>query len=367
MKVPFLDLKKNNFPFEKEYLKRVKLLLKNGSYILGNEVKDFELNYAKFHSIKYCVGVGNGLDALIISLKSLQIKENDEIIVPANTFIATLLAVSYVGAKPILVEPRIDTYNIDPEKIEEKITKRTKAVIAVNLYGQAAELSKIKRICYRHKLHLIEDNAQAQGAFCNNKMTGTYGIVNATSFYPGKNLGAIGDAGAITTNNIKIYDFILRYRNYGSKIKYIHDIKGINSRLDEIQAAFLNIKLKNLHHEIKSRQRIASIYSEELNNYEAITLPRLANNVTSVYHLYVIRNNKRKKMQDFLNKKGISTLIHYPIPPHLQKSYTDLSFSKGDYPISELIAETCLSLPMYGTMTDTQVTYVIENIKKYLR
>ena len=367
MKVPFLDIRKINMAYKSEFNAAFKQFLNSGNYILGDCVKQFEVNYATYQSSKYCLGVANGLDAITISLKSLNIGKGDEVIVPANTFIATLLAVSHVGATPILVEPNIDTYNIDTTKIEEKISKRTKAIIAVSLYGQAAELDKLNVICKKHNLYLIEDNAQAQGAYCKQKMTGTYGIISATSFYPGKNLGALGDAGAITTNDSSLYEFCKKYRNYGSSVKYIHDIIGINSRLDEIQALMLNIKLSNLNKEITARQNFADIYSTELQAIESLVLPKLAKNTTSVFHLYVVRTKDRYAFQSYLLKHGISTIIHYPVPPHLQKAYAHLKFKPGSFPITETIANTCLSLPMYGLLSESQLSYTIDIIKKYFK
>jgi dTDP-4-amino-4,6-dideoxygalactose transaminase len=345
-KIEFLDLKKINLNYLQDFHNKLDNLLNEGWFVLGKNVSDFELNYAKFSSTKFSIGVANGLDALILSLKSLNISTGDEVIVPSNTYIATWLAVSHLGATPIPVEPNIQTYNLDPTKIESAITNKTKAILVVNLYGQAAELDSLKEIADKHNLFLLEDNAQAQGAKCNNKTTGSYGIVNATSFYPGKNLGALGDAGAITTNDEILYKKILELRNYGSNIKYYNEVKGYNSRLDEIQAAFLNVKLLNLDIDNEKRVTLATKYNELLYNLSEIELPIIANNCTSVFHIYMIRTKKRKQLSEYLNSKGIATMIHYPVPPHLQNAYKDLKYLIGSFPIAEEIANTCLSLPM---------------------
>lgn len=345
-KIEFLDLKKINLNYLKEFHEKLDNLLNEGWFVLGKNVLNFELEYAKFSKVKYSIGVANGLDALILSLKALNIGKGDEVIVPSNTYIATWLAVSQLGAIPVPVEPKIETYNIDTSKIESAITNKTKAILVVNLYGQSAELEKIKNIADKYKIHLLEDNAQSQGAMCNNKPTGSFGIVNATSFYPGKNLGALGDAGAITTNDEIIFENIKELRNYGSKIKYYNEVKGVNSRLDEIQAAFLSVKLKNLEADNNSRIKLASIYNESLKNVGDILLPIMAENCTSVFHIYLIRTKKRNQLSEYLFSKGISTMIHYPVPPHLQNAYSEMNFFKGDFPIAEEIANTCLSLPM---------------------
>lgn len=335
-----------------------------GWYVLGDDVKKFETEYAAFNQTKFCVGVANGLDALIISLKALNIGKGDEVIVPSNTYIASWLAVSYVGATPVPVEPRIDSYNIDTGLIEEKITSRTKAMMPVHLYGQCCEMDAIMKIAGKHNLFVVEDNAQSQGSSFNGKLAGSFGAINGTSFYPGKNLGAYGDAGAITTNN---EEFDLRsrtIRNYGSQIKYYNDEQGMNSRLDEVQAGFLSIKLKHLDKWNNERKHIAERYSVQLKNTGDIVLPFVAAGSTSVFHLYVIRTDKRDKLQEHLNANGIGTLIHYPVPPHLQKAYAYLSYKKGDFPVAEKIAETCISIPMYPGLTDSEIDYVCDAVKK---
>jgi dTDP-4-amino-4,6-dideoxygalactose transaminase len=365
MNIPFLSFNDINKSIKDDLKKQFDLFIDDGWYILGNKLKAFESEYAEYSDTTYCSGVGNGLDALIISLKALGIGPGDEVIVPSNTYIATWLAVSYVGATPIPVEPRIETYNINPEEIENKITSKTKAIMPVHLYGQACEMDDIMSIANKHGLYVIEDNAQAQGATYKNKKTGSFGNINATSFYPGKNLGAFGDAGAITTNDEKLYRFTNVYRNYGSEKKYYNEIKGINSRLDEMQAMFLSLKLKKLNEWNIERLEIANNYHQLLNNVDGITLPQLATNATSVYHLYVIRTDQRDELQAYLTQNGIGTLIHYPVPAHLQSAYSELNYKTGDFPIAEKIASTCLSLPIYPGLTNEQLVYISDVIKKF--
>ena len=340
-------------------------VLKDGWFIIGEKLKKFEESYANYSNTKFAVGVANGLDALILSLKALNIGVGDEVIVPSNTYIASWLAVTHVGATIRPVEPRIDTYNIDCELIENNINKKTKAILAVNLYGQSAELFKLKTICSKYNIYLIEDNAQSQGAKCYNKPTGSYGHINATSFYPGKNIGAFGDAGAITTDNSDLVDKILTLRNYGSKIKYFNDVIGYNSRLDEIQAAVLGIKLKYVDLENEHRVQIASTYKDLLTGIEDLVLPKIAENCTSVYHIYSIRTKKRDELQNYLNSQDISTMIHYPLPPHLQKAYTHLGYIKGDFPIAEEIADTTLSLPIGPHLSIDETEYISSKIKQF--
>lgn len=362
--IHFLDFYNLNKPFEDEFKLALSEIIQNKWYILGEKVKLFESEYASFSGTKYCVGLANGLDALVLSLKALDIKQGDEVIVPSNTYIASWLAVTLVGATVVPVEPKLDTCNINFNEIEDKITKRTKAVMAVNLYGQAAELDKILEICNKHEIYLIEDNAQSQGAICNNNKTGSFGIINATSFYPGKNLGALGDGGAITTNNEELYKKIKLLRNYGSEVKYENEIIGHNSRLDELQAAFLSIKLKKLDEQNNNRIESAKIYSNQLNGIGDIILPYIADNCTSVFHIYQIQSKHRDLIQQELMKKNISTMIHYPKPPHLQKAYSYLNFKPGDFPIAEEIAKTSLSLPMDPHIKEEDICKICSIIKK---
>jgi len=365
MKIPFLNLKEMNKPFEAEFEIAYKEFINSGWYILGEKVTSFEEEYARFNTSSYAIGVANGLDALVLSLKALNIGDGDEVIVPSNTYIASWLAVSYVGATPIPVEPRIDTYNINPELIEAAITPRTKAIMPVHLFGQICEMDAIMKIADKHKLYVIEDNAQSQGATYKNKVSGSWGHCNATSFYPGKNLGALGDGGAVTTNDAKIARNVRVIRNYGSEKKYYNEVKGINSRLDELQAAFLSIKLKRLEEDNVKRQAVAAYYNESLVGIGDLILPVLAESTTSVYHLYVILTNKRDALQEYLKEKGIGTIIHYPIPPHLQEAYSDMGFIKGDFPIAEEIAADCLSLPISPYLEQHQQNEICDIIKLF--
>ena len=365
--IPFLNLKACNAPYEAELNQAFRDVMDSGWYIMGNKLKQFEQEYATFNQTKNAIGVANGLDALILALKVLDIKKGDEVIVPSNTYIATWLAISYHQAIPIPVEPRMGTYNINPDLIEEKITPRTKAIMPVKLYGQAAELDKIEAIAKKYNLNVVEDNAQAQGAQCDGRMAGSFGHINGTSFYPGKNLGALGDAGAITTNDEELAKKVLSLRNYGSSQKYVNDEKGYNSRLDEMQAAFLSVKLKYLNHDNAQRNKIASLYTEILRGCDDAILPEVADNCTSVFHVYMIRSQKRDALQEHLTKNGIGTLIHYPIPPHLQKAYQDLNYKKGDFPLAENIAETCISLPISPVLSTEDVEIVCNTIKKFYK
>ncbi len=367
MEIPFLSFDNMHTRIKAEMCSAFEKVYDSHWYIMGNSLNTFEKNYASFCNTDYCCGVANGLDAIIISLKALNIGQGDEVIVPSNTYIATWLAVSYVGAKPIPVEPRADTYNIDPTLIERAITPATKAIIPVHLYGQACEMDQIMPIAQKHNLFVIEDNAQAQGARCKGQITGSFGNINATSFYPGKNLGALGDAGAITTNDKELYNKANVIRNYGSEKKYYNMIKGINSRLDEMQAAFLDVKLKYLNEWNRERNEIATYYNEGLKNVTDIILPVTANECTSVFHIYMIRTKRRDELQEFLRNKGIGSLIHYPVPPHMQEAYKEMDCKKGDFPIAEEIANTCLSLPLYPGLTHAQVDYITDMIASFFR
>jgi dTDP-4-amino-4,6-dideoxygalactose transaminase len=326
-------------------------------YIQGNELNLFEKEYAQLSNTKYSVGVSNGLDALVLCLRALGIGPGDEVIVPANTYIATALAVSQVGATPVFVEPRMETYNINPELIPSKITKKTKAIMPVHLYGQACEMAEIMEIAKNHNLFVVEDNAQAHLSSFKGRLTGSFGDINGTSFYPGKNLGALGDAGAITTNNEELANRIKRLRNYGSEVKYYNEEIGYNNRLDEMQAAFLRVKLKYLQDWTQQRKEIANWYNEVLKDKNWI-LPQVHPDADHVYHLYVIRTSNRDQVAEELNQMGIQTMIHYPVPPHLQKAYKNLGYKKGDFPIAEEIANTCLSLPIWPGMKKSDLEKV---------
>jgi dTDP-4-amino-4,6-dideoxygalactose transaminase len=365
MKIPFLSFEEVNKKIKPEILKSFETFFDNNWYVLGEQVVQFEKEYATFTQSIYAVGLSNGLDALHIALKALGIGKGDEVIIPSNTYIATALAVSYVGAKPVFVEPNMETYNIDPAKIESTITSKTKAIMPVHLYGQACEMETIMEIAKKHQLFVIEDNAQAQGASYKNKMTGTWGEINGTSFYPGKNLGALGDAGAVTTNDNLLAEKAKVLRNYGSEKKYHNEIIGYNMRLDECQAGFLSVKLNYLLEWTKKRQEIAFWYNSALKGLGDLILPQTASHASHVYHLYVIRTKKRDALQKYLQQKEIGTLIHYPIPPHLQKAYEYLGYKKGDLPIAEELADTCLSLPIWPGITKQQVEFIAHNIREF--
>lgn len=334
-------------------------------YILGTAVKDFEAAYAQFNQTRAAVGVSNGLDALHIALKCAGIGAGDEVLVPSNTYIATFLAVSYVGATPVPVEPDIHTYNINPDLLEAAITPKTKAIIPVHLYGQACNMTAIMAIAEKHGLKVIEDNAQAHGATWNNQLTGSFGHMNATSFYPGKNLGALGDAGAVTTNDEVLAEKAKVLRNYGSQKKYYNEEIGFNMRLDECQAAFLSVKLKRINEWTALRQQVAAWYNEYLQDCTAVVTPATDPAATHVYHLYVIRTTQRDALQKQLAEQGIGTLIHYPVPPHLQEAYQNLGYTAGQFPIAEELAQTCLSLPMWPGMTKEMVLEVTTQIRSF--
>jgi dTDP-4-amino-4,6-dideoxygalactose transaminase len=334
-----------------------------GSFILGEEVRKFEDEFSKFINIKYCVGLNSGLDALILALKALDIKEGDEVIVPANTFIATILAISDVKAKPIFVEPDYN-FNIDPSKIEEKITKKTKAIIVVHLYGRPASMDKILEIKNKFNLFLIEDCAQSHGAKFKEKMTGTFGDIGCFSFYPTKNLGAYGDGGCIVTNNSQLENKIRLLRNYGSVKKYYHEIKGHNTRLDELQAGLLNLKLKLYPKILRNRIKIVNYYLNNINN-KSVKLPAIDHNSNHVFHLFVVITSNRNDLKNFLSINGIETSIHYPVPPHLSNAYVDLGFKKGDFPVTEFLSENILSLPLFDYMTIKEARYICKIINSF--
>lgn len=364
MKIPFVTF----VPMEKELNKELRdafdRVFTRSWYIDGAEDENFEKMFSEYCGTKYCVGVGNGLDALTLSLKALGIDEGDEVIVPSNTFIATALAVTYTGAKPVFVEPRIETFNINPEKIEEAISERTKAIIPVHLYGQACEMDLIMGITKKYGLKVIEDCAQSHGATYKGQKVGTFGDAACFSFYPGKNLGALGDAGAVVTDDEELAKKVRALGNYGSDYKYHHIYKGNNSRLDELQAAFLSVKLPHLERMNAERRRISDRYLNEIKNPK-VMLPTVMDDMTPVWHIFGVRSNERDDLEKYLNEAGIGTNKHYPIPMHLQECYKDLGFKEGDYPIAEEISKTELSIPMYYGMTDEEVGYVVDKINKF--
>jgi len=365
MNIPFLSFTGQNNLVEEEIRAAFERVFQNKWYILGKEVSDFEKAYAAYNKVQHCIGVGNGLDALHLALKALDIGEGDEVIVPSNTFIATWLAISQVKATIVPVEPDKITYNLNPHLIGAAITPKTKAIMPVHLYGQACQMDAIMQIAGKHHLFVIEDNAQAQGCTYNEQLTGSFGHINATSFYPTKNLGAYGDAGALTTSDVSLAHKVNLLRNYGSEKKYYNEVIGLNSRLDELQAAFLSVKLKYLNGWINERRKIAEAYDEQLAGIGELILPAIVSGAKHVYHLYVVRTSKRDALEKYLNNHGIGTGIHYPVPAHLQKAYSHLGYQKGDFPIAEELAETCLSLPLNPGMSDEEIEYVCKTIKKF--
>lgn len=367
MKIPFLSFEHMHLPLKAEMLAAFEQFYDKGWYIMGDELSRFEQQYAAFNQTSYAVGVSNGLDALHIALKVLGIKEGDEVIVPSNTYIATLLAVSYTGATPVLAEPDPATYNIDPDNIRKAISSKTKAILPVHLYGQACNMTAICALAEEYGLFVVEDNAQAHAASWNQQLTGSWGHINATSFYPGKNLGALGDAGALTTNDAALAQQAKSLRNYGSQKKYYNEVIGFNNRLDECQAAFLNVKLKHIHTWSQQRQQIAGLYDEQLRGIGDLVLPVTATGATHVYHLYVIRSKQRDALQQYLSTQGIGTLIHYPVPPHLQEAYQSLGFTKDSFPIAEEIANTCLSIPLWPGMEAADVQTVCATIGSFFK
>ena len=346
MKIPFLDLKESYAELKPQLDIAYQRVMNSGWYIQGAELDAFEREFAHYCEATHCIGVGNGLEALHLILRAYGIAEGDEIIVPSNTYIATWLAVTYCGATPIPVEPDVRTYNLDPSRIEAAITPKTRAIIAVHLYGQPADMDAINAVADRHGLKVIEDAAQAQGAKYKGGRVGGLGDAAGFSFYPGKNLGAYGDAGAVTTNDAELAERIRMLRTYGSKVKYHNEIKGFNSRLDELQAAFLREKLKVLDDWNARRTNIAHYYNEHLVGVAGVTLPFVAEWAEPVWHLYVIRHPKRDELASRLGEAGVGTMIHYPIPPHRQLAYADLGLNEGTLPISELIHREALSLPI---------------------
>lgn len=363
MKINFSRLDRGYLKYKDEYDQAVIKTLESGWYILGRQVEKFENNFKNFVGSNYSVGLNSGLDALTLSFRALDIGKGDEVIVPANTYIASVIGVTENRATPIFVEPN-EYYNLDTSKIEERITERTKAILAVHLYGQAASMEKIKAIAVKHNLYLVEDCAQSHGAKFKNKTTGTWGDIGCFSFYPTKNIGAFGDAGAIVTDNQEIYEKIKMLRNYGSKIKYQNEIMGVNSRLDEIQAALLSVKLSHFYELRRERAKIASRYLDKINN-SLIQLPLIKENAEHVWHLFVVKTDNREKFQRYLLKNGITTQSHYPIPPYLSEAYKHLGHSLGEYPITEKYAETVVSLPLYEGMIDEEINYVIEIINRF--
>lgn len=364
IKVPFVSF----LPMERELDTQLReaftRVFERSWYIEGKEDEAFEQAFADYCGTKYCIGVGNGLDALMLTLKALGIGEGDEVIVPSNTYIATALAVTYVGAKPVFVEPELSTFNIDPSRIEAAITSRTRAIMPVHLYGRVCDMDPIMAIAREYGLRVVEDCAQAHGAAYKGQKAGTFGDAAGFSFYPGKNLGALGDAGAVVTNNPEIAEKVRALGNYGSDYKYHHIYKGNNSRLDELQAAFLAAKLPLLEKMNAERRRIAGCYLEGMENPQVI-LPAVSDGYVPVWHIFGVRCEQREALEKHLNSRGIGTNKHYPIPMHLQECYRDLGFKEGDFPIAEEISRTELSLPMYYGMTEEEIRAVMDAVNDF--
>ncbi len=357
--VPFVDLKAQYQTIRDEIRTEIDRVLESTQFILGDAVQTFEREFAQYIGVKHAIGVASGLDALRIALLAAGVGSGDEVIIPANTFIATALAVSETGASPVLVDCREDTYQIDAALIERAITTRTKVIMPVHLYGQSADMSAIIEIARTHNLEVIEDAAQAHGTRFLNQRCGSFGLAAGFSFYPGKNLGAYGDGGAVVTNSDEFAEKVQRIRNYGQKVKYIHVEKGTNSRLDTVQAAILSVKLRHLDEWNAARQSHAKIYSDTLSN-NGIVVPGLDSRSTHIFHLYVIRTSARDRLQNHLNQRGIQTGIHYPIPIHLQDAYRDLGYPKGTFPVTERLSAEILSLPLFPELSPKQIEYVLE-------
>lgn len=364
MNIPFVSLEKMHSEIEKDILIKFQEVYRKNWFVHGEEVKKFEEEFASYCNAKYCVGCGNGLDALYLILRAYDIGEGDEVIIPSNTFIATALAVSYVGASPVLVEPNLETYNINTTLIENAVTERTKAIIAVHLYGQSADMDPIKEIARKYNLKVVEDCAQSHGALYKGIKVGSLGDAAAFSFYPGKNLGALGDGGAVITNDKQVLEKVRSIGNYGSNKKYNHIYKGTNSRLDEIQAAFLRIKLQSLDKWNDERRKIARKYLKEINN-EKIIKPITAEFTSHVWHLFVVRTVYRDELIKFLEDRGIITNVHYPIAIHNQRAYKEIDLKNGTLELAEKIANEVVSLPLWYGMKEEEIDYVIKAINDF--
>lgn len=351
------------YRYQAEFEEAALRVLRSGWYIMGKELSEFEERFAGYIGAKYCVGLGNGLDALWMAFRILGIGKGDEVIVQGNTYIASVMGITINGATPVFVEPD-EYFNIDTSKIEEKITDKTKAVLVVHLYGQASQMDKVVDICKKHNLRLVEDCAQSHGSAYKGKVTGTFGDIGCFSFYPSKNIGAFGDGGAIVTDDEDIAKEMRILRNYGSEKRYYNKVVGTNSRLDEIQAALLKVRLEHAEEMNKEKQDVAAEYDKKINN-PLIKLPGVREGADHIYHQYVIRCKRRDELMAYLKDKGISTIIHYPIPPHLSEAYEYLGFKKGDFPVTEACADEVLSIPMFNGITEEEVKYVADVINEF--
>lgn len=367
MNIPFVDLKIQYSRIKDEILQGINEVLDNTAYVCGKKVKLFEETFSKLQNVKYCAGLSSGTDALHTALVAINIQPGDEVIVPVNTFIATSESVSLCNGKPVFVDHNVNTYNIDTEKIEKAITGKTKAIIPVHLYGQPAEMDIILEIAKKYNLFVIEDCSQAHLSEYKGRLTGGLGDIGTYSFYPGKNLGAYGEAGAVVTNNPGLYNKMLKFRQHGSTEKYLHDIEGHNYRMEEIQAAVLNVKAKYINEWTDKRRKIAGKYTKELSSIgvENLAVPYCSDDIKAVYHLYIVRTQRRDELSKYLNDKGIQTALHYPLPLHMQKAYKYLNYNEGDFPVAEKCCKQILSLPMYPEMTEKQTDYVISSIKSF--
>ena len=363
MKIMPNRLDKGFYLYQEEFEKKALDVLRSGWYVLGNEVKSFEEEFAAYTGGKYCVGLASGLDALWIAFRVLEIGKGDEVLVQGNTYIASVMGITINGATPVFIEPD-EYFNIDASKLEEKITSRTKAILVVHLYGQASNMGPIMDVARKHNLRVVEDCAQSHGAKFNGQMTGTFGDIGCFSFYPSKNLGAFGDAGGIVTNDPKIADDVRVFRNYGSEKRYYNRVVGTNSRLDELQAGLLRVRLSHIQELEDDKKRICMRYLKELKN-DNIELPQIRQGATHIWHQFVIKSDRRQELIDYLNEKEIGTIIHYPIPPHMSEAYQYLQIPEGSLPITEKYAKTVLSIPLYNGMTDDEQSYVIDAINQF--
>ncbi len=349
--------------YQEEFEQKALSVLRSGWYVLGNELKEFEKEFAAYTGAKHCIGLASGLDALWIAFRVLGIGPGDEVLVQGNTYIASVMGITMNGATPIFIEPD-EYFNIDTKKLEEKITDKTKAILVVHLYGQASKMDDVTALCKKYHLRLVEDCAQSHGACFNGQMTGTFGDVGCFSFYPSKNIGAFGDGGAVICNDDKLAEDFRVFRNYGSEKRYYNKIVGANSRLDELQAGLLRVRLSHVEEIEEERMKIAARYLEEIKNPK-LMLPKVRKNCSAVWHQFVIRCEERDRLIDYLNEKGIGTIIHYPIPPHLSEAYSYLGYKEGSFPITESYAKTVLSIPMYNGMTEGEQTQVIEALNAF--
>ena len=365
MEVDFLSLRASHAAIREELASATMRVVDSGVLVSGIELERFEESWSGYLGTRYAVGVSNGLDGLVLSLRACGVGEGDEVLVPSHTYVASFLAISHIGAVPVPVECEMGTGLIDVDLLEAVVTKRTTAIMPVHLYGQAVDMDGVMEVAQKHGLMVIEDNAQAQGSSWKGKRTGSWGHANSTSFYPGKNLGALGDAGAVTTDDEEVARRVRMLRNYGSEEKYVNEVLGYNMRLDELQAAFLSVKLRHLDAWTAERKRLAARYDEMLQGVGDLKLPVTAEGADHVYHLYVVRTGSRSGLVEHLKAHGVGTLIHYPIPPHLQKCYAHMGWKRGQFPVAEELAETVLSLPLYPGLTDEQQDYVVSVIKEY--